>query len=146
MPEQAQVQTAPAASEATLHPAETIAAFRSLLDGLEEILSPETDPNVAARKAGTLAQAEPQKSPAPSQAGTDLVSDLAVTDGLVEAAGTVAPRGESSLRSSRLWTTICGIGALAGGQFAGLPPITQVCITALAGIYIITRAMTHGGR
>ncbi len=114
----------PTPADLGLPSAEAITVLRDLLDGLEKAAAPKAKPE-----------------PAPSQAGTDLVSDLAVTDGLA-----VAPRGESSLRSSRLWTTICGIGALAGGQFAGLPPITQVCITALAGIYIITRAMTHGGR
>lgn len=112
----------PTPADLGLPSAEAIVVLRGLLDGLEKAAAPK--PELV-----------------PNQAGTDLVSDLAVTDGLA-----VAPRGESSLRSSRLWTTICGIGALAGGQFAGLPPITQVCITALAGIYIITRAMTHGGR
>ncbi len=76
------------------------------------------------------------------QAGPSLDAIQAAAAVLTEQARSGA---ESRLRSSRLWTTVGGVVALAGGQFAGLPPVTQVCITVLAGVYIVARTI-QGGR
>ncbi len=136
MPEQPQIQAGapqvttapdnPVLAAPGQSPAETINTLRGLLDILEATAA-RPDPIPAA----------PPEPVSPVQVGTDPLP--------VQPVEVVVAAAESRLRSSRLWTTIGGSIALASGQFAGLPPITQVCITALVGIYIITRTM-QGGR
>jgi len=98
--------------------------------------APVAAPDVVAPDAPT--KAEPATVPA---GATDPLAGLcaAVSD-MPAVAGTLVA-AESRLRSSRLWTTVGGIAALGAGHFAGLPPITQVCITTLIGLYCIVRTI-----
>lgn len=54
---------------------------------------------------------------------------------------------EPLLTSSRLWTLVGTVAGLAAQHPIGLelPPITQVCIAGVAGIYIAARSL-KGGR
>ncbi len=123
----------PTPADMGLPSAEAIAMLRGLLDGLEAATSPKTESAPA-----------PQKSPEPNQAGTDLVSDLAVTDGLAEVAGKAVAPVEFILRSGRFWVAVGSGISVVGSQLAGLPSITQVCLTALGIFVMITRTMRGG--
>lgn len=115
----------PTPADLGLPSAEAIVVLRGLLDGLEKAAAPKPEP-------------------VPNQAGTDLVSDLAVTDGLAEVAGKAVAPVEFILRSGRFWVAVGSGISVVGSQLAGLPSITQVCLTALGIFVIITRTMRGG--
>lgn len=122
MPDQVQAQAAPV-------PPQT-AAVPQTGGGLQV-----GDLQAAVQVLADLVAQLPDTAPEPAPVATPDPSPAAVR--------TIAPAG-TRLRSSRLWTTVGSILAVGGGQFAGLPPLSQICITALAGLYIIMRTYKGG--
>jgi len=123
-----------------------VSVLAGLVESLPGIAPAVVQPAPAAATDVVAPDAPTKAEPATVPAGaTDPLAGLcaAVSDAPAVAGTLMA--AESRLRSSQLWTTIGGIGALGVGHFAGLPPITQVCITALAGLYCILRTI-QGGR
>lgn len=122
----------PAVASAGLTPEAVAAAVAAVLQALANPVTPaqvSVDPALPGTAAGEATAKDEPLTVTSAEGGSMALSSTS----------------ESRLRSSRLWTTIGGIVTLAGGQFAGLPAITQVCITALAGVYLIVRTM-QGGR
>ncbi|UJX42984.1 hypothetical protein K9F62_10020 [Desulfovibrio sp. JY] len=91
---------------------------------------------------------DPQEPAAPPAAAA-LPSPGQVIPGELEAmAGTLllSSKGRSVLKSSPLWTMLGTAAALMAQDPLGLhlAPITQVCITALAGVFLILHGPSKG--
>jgi|GEM_PF-5589831 len=91
---------------------------------------------------------DPQE-PAASPVAAALPSSGQVIPGELEAmAGTLllSSKGRSVLKSSPLWTMLGTAAALMAQDPLGLhlAPITQVCITALAGVFLILHGPNKG--